>query len=158
MEERLTDSGVGEDIASEGFNGKPEQLISILQYYQARDGFVSQEAVRQVAQFLKISETRIYGVASFYAQFRFVKPGKNTVRICLGTACHVQAGQQLGEEVQSLLGIGPGETTADLLFTFREVACLGCCAQAPVVEINGKIYGKMTREKLRKVLKSYEEF
>ena len=156
MDEQLMDDGVGESIASAGFNGKSDQLISILQYYQARDGFVSQEAVQQVAQFLKVSETRIYGVASFYAQFRFVKPGKNTLRVCLGTACHVQAGQQLCEEVQSILGIGPGETTEDHLFSFHEVACLGCCAQAPVVEINGKVYGKMTREKLRKVLKTYE--
>jgi NADH-quinone oxidoreductase subunit E len=157
MDEMNKGVGAGESIAPEGFSGKPEQLISILQYYQARDGYVSQEAVQQVAQFLKISEARIYGVASFYAQFRFVKPGKNTIRVCLGTACHVQAGQQLREEVQSILGIEPGETTQDHLFTFQEVACLGCCAQAPVMEINGRIYGKMTREKLRKVLKTYAE-
>ena len=146
-----------EAAIEENFAGKTGELIAILQYYQIKDGFISQEAVGQIARYLKISENRIYGVASFYAQFRFVQPGKNTIRICLGTACHVQAGQQLCEEVESVLGISPGETTSDHAFTFQEVACLGCCAQAPVVEINGKIYGKMTREKLRKVLKTYEE-
>ena len=157
MDELLIAEGVDGTCIGDHFAGKKDELIAILQYYQIKDGYVSQEAVGQIAQHLKISETRIYGVASFYAQFRFVQPGKNTIRICLGTACHVQSGQQLCEEVESVLGISPGETTSDHSFTFQEVACLGCCAQAPVVEINGKIYGKMTREKLRKVLKSYEE-
>ena len=150
--EQAQEAGVGGD-----FSGRADELIAILQYFQNKDGYVSQEAVTQTAHYLKISEAQIFGVASFYAQFRFVKPGKNTIRICLGTACHVQAGQQLCEEVESELGISPGQTTSDHLFTFQQVACLGCCAQAPVVEINGKVYGKMTREKLRKVLKSYEE-
>ena len=158
MDERLLGNEVDRTIPIERFQGNTDELISILQYYQAKDGYVSQDVVHRVAEFLKISETQIYGVASFYAQFRFSKPGRNTIRVCLGTACHVQAGLQLCEELESTLGIGPGETTSDELFTLQEVACLGCCAQGPVVEINGKIYGKMTREKLRKVLKSYEEF
>jgi NADH-quinone oxidoreductase subunit E len=157
MAEMIIVESVNEDRIGGNFSGKPDELIAILQYFQNKDGYVSQEAVRQTAQYLKISEAQIFGVASFYAQFRFVKPGKNTVRICLGTACHVQAGQQLCEEVESVLGISPGQTTSDHMFTFQQVACLGCCAQAPVVEINGKVYGKMTREKLRKVLKSYAE-
>lgn len=157
MEELLTVESIERSSVGGNFSGKPDELIAILQYFQTKDGFVSQDAVRQTAQYLKISEAQIYGVASFYAQFRFLEPGKNTIRICLGTACHVQAGQQLCEEVESALGISPGQTTSDHLFTFQQVACLGCCAQAPVVEINGKVYGKMTREKLRKVLKSYEE-
>jgi len=155
MEEMLIVERAGGDPIGGSFSGRPDELIAILQYFQNKDGYISQAAVRETAQYLKISEAQIYGVASFYAQFRFVEPGKNTIRICLGTACHVQSGQQLCEEVESVLGIGPGQTTGDRLFTFQQVACLGCCAQAPVVEINGKIYGKMTREKLRKVLKSY---
>ena len=77
------------------------------------------------------------------------------IRVCLGTACHVQNGSQLSQEIQSILGIAPGEVTPDGRFEFQQVACLGCCAQAPLVEINGRVYGKMTPDKLRKVLKEH---
>ncbi len=142
----------GDALLLEGFTGKPDELIPLLQRYQKTYGYISEEGVRQIAGFLKVSEARVYGVASFYAQFRFEQPGENIIRVCLGTACHVQGGQQLSEEIQKILGIAPGETTPDYRFAFEEVACLGCCAQASVVEINGRIYGKMTPEKLRKVL------
>jgi NADH-quinone oxidoreductase subunit E len=95
-------------------------------------------------------------VASFYTQFRFEKPGDHQIRICLGTACHVQGGVNLSDEIQNIIGIGPGQITHDHKFEFHEVACLGCCAQAPVVEIDGRIYGKVTRRKLQKVLADYE--
>ena len=140
-----------------GFSGKPDELISLLQYYQKMDGYISRESVRQIADFLRISEAHIYGVASFYAQFRFEKPGDNSIRVCLGTACHVQAGSQLSDEIQNILGIAPGEITPDGRYEFQQVACLGCCAQAPVVEVNGKIYGKMTPAKLRKIFGEHEE-
>jgi NADH-quinone oxidoreductase subunit E len=140
-----------------GLSGKQEELISLLQYYQKSDGFISQKRVQQISDFLKLSEAHIFGVASFYAQFRFNKPGDNILRVCLGTACHVQGGEQLSAEIQSILGIGPGEISPDGRFELQQVACLGCCAQAPVLEINGKIFGKMTPIKLRKVLKKYEE-
>jgi NADH-quinone oxidoreductase subunit E len=148
---------VEELLAAEGFSGKTDELISLLQFYQKRQGFISPEGVQEIACFLRVSEARVYGVASFYTQFRFVKPGVNTVRVCLGTACHVQGGEQLSDEVQTILGIRAGEITADQQVDFQEVACLGCCAQAPVVEINGKIYGKMTREKVRKILENPHE-
>jgi len=140
-----------------GFSGKPDELISLLQYYQKNDGYISEQSVRQIAAFIKVSEAHIYGVASFYSQFRFEKPGDNKIRVCLGTACHVQGGQQLSREIQKILGIGPGEITPDGRFDLEEVACLGCCAQASVVEINGRIYGKMTPEKLRQVLENQDE-
>jgi NADH-quinone oxidoreductase subunit E len=139
-----------------GFSGTADELIPLLQHVQKTCGFISQESVRQIAVFLKVSEAHIYGVASFYAQFRFKKPGETMIRVCLGTACHVQDGQQLSDEIQDILGIAAGEITPDGRFEFQQVACLGCCAQAPLVEINGAIYGKMTQEKLRKVLKEYE--
>ena len=138
------------------FSGKPEELISLLQTVQKIYGYISKESIRQIALFLKLSETHIFGVASFYAQFRFEKPGDNVIRVCQGTACHVQGGEQLTQETQKILEIGPGEITPDHKFDFQEVACLGCCAQAPVVEINGKIFGKMTPDHLRKVLKDHE--
>jgi len=141
----------------EGFSERPEELIPLLQQYQKTYGYISQDGVREIASFLKVSEAHIYGVASFYAQFRFQKPGENIVRVCLGTACHVQGGEQLSTEIQSILGVAPGEVTPDGKYEFQQVACLGCCAQAPLVEINGKIFGKMTPDKLRKVLKEHED-
>lgn len=148
---------VEELLAAEGFSGKTDELISLLQFYQKRNGYISPESVGEIANFLRVSEARVYGVASFYTQFRFTMPGVNTVRVCLGTACHVQGGEQLSDEIRSLLGIRAGEITSDGQYDFQEVACLGCCAQAPVVEINGKIYGKMTREKVRKILENQDD-
>ncbi len=138
------------------FPRDPHQLISILQYCQSRDGYISRETVKRIADYLDISEAHVYGVASFYTQFRFEKPGDHQIRICLGTACHVQGGEILAEEIQKIIGIGPGEISQNHKFEFHKVACLGCCAQAPVVEVDGRIYGKMTRAKLQKVLRSYE--
>lgn len=139
-----------------GFSREIGDLIPLLQTCQKQFGYISENSIRQIAHYLNISENHIYGVASFYSQFRFKKPGDNSIRVCLGTACHVQGGKQLSDEVKSRLGIQPGETTPDNRFDYDEVACLGCCAQASVVEINGKIYAKMTTEKLAKTLQDYE--
>ncbi len=139
-----------------GFSREIGDLIPLLQMCQKQFGYISESSIRQIAHYLNISENHIYGVASFYSQFRFKKPGNNSIRVCLGTACHVQGGQQLSDEVKSRLGIQPGETTPDNRFDYEEVACLGCCAQASVVEINGKIYGKMTTDQLVKTLQEYE--
>jgi NADH-quinone oxidoreductase subunit E len=153
----LTTPGSPESIIDfTTFSREPNQLISILQYCQNQNGYISRDAVKQIANYLDISEAHIYGVASFYTQFRFERPGYHQVRICLGTACHVQGGEILSEEIQKIIGIGPGEISQDRNFEFHQVACLGCCAQAPVVEIDGRIYGKMTRKKLQKVLANYE--
>jgi NADH:ubiquinone oxidoreductase subunit E len=141
----------------EAYAGEQEDLIPLLQYFQKETGFISEESVREIARFLRISENHIYGVASFYSQFTFRPPGKNKLKVCLGTACHVQGGELLSQEVQDRLGIQTGEATADREFDYQEVACLGCCAQAAVIEINGKIYAQMTTDKLVKKLKEYEQ-
>ncbi|RPJ19678.1 MAG: NAD(P)H-dependent oxidoreductase subunit E [Chloroflexi bacterium] len=138
------------------FSREPHQLIPILQYCQSHSGYISGATVRQIADYLNISEAHVYGVASFYTQFRFEKPGDHQIRICLGTACHVQGGELLSQQIQEIIGIRPGEISQDHKFEFHEVACLGCCAQAPVVEVDGRIYGKMTRKKLQKVLRDHE--
>ena len=138
------------------FPREPQQLIAMLQYVQSRKGYISRESVLQIADYLGVAEAHIYGVASFYTQFRFEKPGDHQVRVCMGTACHVQGGKILSDEIQDIIGIQPGEISPDHQYEFHEVACLGCCAQAPVVEIDGRIHGKMTRKKLQKVLKNHE--
>ncbi len=147
---------VEEMIDLAAFPREPQQLIALLQYIQGRNGYISREAVLQIADYLGVAEAHIYGVASFYTQFRFEKPGEHQVRVCMGTACHVQGGKILSEEISDIIGIQPGEISADQKYEFHEVACLGCCAQAPVVEIDGRIHGKMSRKKLKKVLKNNE--
>lgn len=144
-----------EQFITAGFSGSPDELIPLLQFTQKNDGYISPQGVEKIARFLSISAARVYAVASFYAQFRFHKPGENHVRVCLGTACHVQGGVELSREAQERLGVHAGETTPDGRFDLDEVACLGCCAQAAVVEVNGKIYAKMSRDELRKVLEEH---
>ena len=134
------------------FSRQPNQLIPILQHCQGQHGYISRAVVAQIAEYLGVSEAHVYGVASFYTQFRFEKPGEHQIRICLGTACHVQSGKLLSEEIQKIIGIVPGEISRDGKYEFHEVACLGCCAQAPVVEVDGRIHGKVTRKKLNKII------
>lgn len=141
---------------SQDLECEPGDLIPLLQRVQQVEGYISEQTVREIARFLKISENHIYGVASFYSQFRFHPPGKNRVKVCQGTACHVQGGVLLSQEVEKQLGIRSGETTPDGNVEYEEVACLGCCAQAAVVEINGAIYAKMTADQLAKKLKELE--
>mgnify|MGYP001140056478 CR=1 FL=1 len=127
---------------------KREKLIPLLQEAQRRDGYVSPDSAADIADRLQIAESELYGVASFYAQFKFNPPGKNSIRVCLGTACHVRGGQVLLSALERDLGIGPGQTTADRSFDLDRVACLGCCALAPVVTINEGILGQVNPNKL----------
>ncbi len=143
------------DIFS-SFQGTESDLIPILQKTQQKFGYISKEAMREISRFLKISENQIYGVASFYAQFRFTKPGRNVIKICMGTACHVKGGEILCDAVEREIGVRPGQVTPDQKFEFQRVACLGCCALAPVVQINEEIFSQMTVVKLREILTHYE--
>jgi NADH-quinone oxidoreductase subunit E len=138
------------------YSGTEGDLIPILQTVQQVFGYISKESTNEISRFLKISENQIYGVASFYSQFKFQKPGRNSVRICMGTACHVRGGQVLCDTVEREIGIKAGETSQDGRFDFLRVACLGCCALAPVVQINDDIYSQVTVIKLREILNKYE--
>ncbi len=144
-----------DDLVS-GFEGTEGDLIPLLQRAQRQFGYISEVAIRHISRFLRISENQIFGVASFYSQFRFIPPGRNSVRVCSGTACHVRGGQILGETVERQLGISPGQTTPDRRFDFQRVACLGCCALAPVVQINRDMYSRMTVTRLRDIVQQYE--
>jgi len=131
-------------------------LIPILQEVQKEKGYISQEAIVKISRRLRVSRSTIYGVATFYSQFRFNPPGRNSVKICLGTACHVQGGDFLLNALQLEIGIKPGETTEDRRFDLGRVACLGCCALAPVMMVNNNIHSRMSVIKLRQVLSKYE--
>lgn len=139
-----------------GLKVEEGNLIPILQRIQEKFGYLSKEAIKRTSRFLKISENQIFGVASFYSQFRFTPPGRNSIKVCLGTACHVRGGQILCEAVQRELDITPGETTEDKRFDLERVACLGCCALAPVIQINDDIYSRMTVIRLKEILDKYE--
>jgi len=133
-----------------------DELIPILQDVQKELGFISPESVKKISRYLKVSENQIYGVSSFYAQFRFTEPGRHGIKVCLGTACHVRGGATLLEVLERGLGISCGQTTDDKRYDLERVACLGCCALSPVVQIDRDIYSRMTVNRLTELLKEYE--
>lgn len=134
--------------------GKEESsAIPILQAIQKDYGYISKEQMQEVCSNSSIKENKIYGIATFYSQFKLVPAGENLIRVCKGTACHVRGADSLLEVIKEELQIGIGETTSDNKFTLETVACLGCCSLAPVIMINGKVYGKLTGDKLRKILR-----
>lgn len=137
------------------YQGRRGALIPVLQKVQEEVGYLPEEAVSEIAYFLGVSETEVYGVASFYAQFRFERQGEHTIKVCQGTACHVRGGRRILEAVKRELGIQPGGTTEDYKFSLERVACFGSCALAPVVVVDKTVYGRMTTAKARKILAEY---
>jgi NADH-quinone oxidoreductase subunit E len=140
----------------EGLQGVPSDLIPVLQRVQAVHGYLSQDSIRAISRWLKISENEIYGVASFFAQFRFTRPGDRTIKVCLGTACHVKGGVQILDVLKRRLNVEPGQATADGRYQLERVACLGCCALAPVVTIDDKIYGETSVLKVHQMFEERE--
>lgn len=132
-------------------------LIPILQKVQEAEGYLSPEAVAEISHFLDISENDIYSVASFYAQFRFTRPGEHTVKVCLGTACHVRGGERILDSMERELKIKTGQVTDDFQFGLERVACVGCCALAPVVVLDEDVYGKLEPAKVKDVLALYKK-
>ncbi|MDI6889374.1 MAG: NADH-quinone oxidoreductase subunit NuoE [Thermodesulfovibrionales bacterium] len=139
------------------YKGEKGAVIPILQKVQDKLGYLSQEVISEIAKFSRMSETEVFGVASFYAQFRFTRCGDHVIRVCLGTACHVSGGERILDEVTRELGVSPGETTEDYKFSLERVACLGCCALAPVMVVDKTVYTKMKLPKVRGVLQTYGE-
>jgi len=136
----------------------PEEsnLIPLLQKAQEKDGFISPGKVEEIAEYLKITESEVFGVASFYSQFRFTPPGRHSVSVCLGTACHVNGGETLLKTIERDFEVKPGECTADGRFDLNRVACLGCCAIAPVIKVDNEIYSNMNVIKMNDILGLYE--
>ena len=134
------------------YDSKPSALIQILNEIQKDEGYLPHAFLKMLSSELGTPLSKIYGVLSFYEHFKLVKPGKNIITACMGTACFVKGATTLSTTISNMLGIESGETTSDKLFSFERVACLGCCALAPVVQINGEVHGKMTPNKLQKLL------
>ena len=130
-------------------------LVPVLQNVQETEGYLSPEAIDEISRFLNITANDIYSVASFYAQFRFERQGKHTIKVCQGTACHVMGGKGILDYLSSQLGIQKGQTTADGMFSLERVACLGCCGMAPVVAIDKDFHGRVTVKRLGELLGEY---
>lgn len=139
------------------YRHEPGQLIPLLQSAQETYGYVSETAIRYISGVTGIPESEIYGVITFYKQFRLRPLGKYLVRLCDGTACHVNNSKTLKEIIEDELQLEGVDTTEDGLFTLQFVACLGCCSLAPVVMINDQTYGRLTPQKLRQILKKYKK-
>ncbi|MBQ3319027.1 MAG: NADH-quinone oxidoreductase subunit NuoE [Spirochaetia bacterium] len=137
--------------------GTKDRIIPLLQEIQRRRGYLAEDLVNAVAEVTGIKPAEFFSVGTFYSQFRFTPLGKNIVKMCKGTACFVAGADPLIEAAESYLGIKSGQTTPDGLFTLEIVSCLGCCSLAPVVMINGKVYGKMTRTRLTQLLEEYRK-
>ncbi|OGR78673.1 MAG: NADH dehydrogenase [Elusimicrobia bacterium GWC2_64_44] len=131
---------------------KRDKLIPILQDVQAAEGFISKPAALKVAKHLNIPASKVYGVATFYNQFRFKPVGKHHVMICRGTACHVKGSAAVLKMCEEVLGIKAGDTSRDGLFSIEVVSCIGACGLAPVISINGEFHAKVTADKLRKLV------
>jgi NADH:ubiquinone oxidoreductase subunit E len=133
------------------YEGESSNLISILQAAQGRFGYLPKEVMQGVAKFLRLPESTVYGVSTFYAQFKLTPSGKRIVKVCRGTACHVRGGVRILSEVERRLGIKPGETTDDMEYTLETVACIGACALAPNIVMDSETYGRMTTKKVAEV-------
>lgn len=131
-------------------------LIPLLQKVQEELGYFPREAVRPVAEALNLFPSQVQGVITFYAQFSMEPRGRNIVRVCRGTACHVRGGSTILKVVRQNLGIEEGKTTEDLKFTLETVACLGTCFLAPVMMVNRSYFGKLVPPKVHSIIKQYK--
>jgi NADH-quinone oxidoreductase subunit E len=139
-----------------GLENRRENLIPILQQIQSVLGYLPLESMLEVSRVLDIPEMDVYSVATFYNQFRFIPPGKHSIRVCMGTACHIKGGHITLAAWQRRLKIGPGETTPDREFDLETVACVGCCAMAPVTVVGQKAEGKVDPTRVDGILLGYQ--
>jgi len=138
------------------FNRDSSNLIPILQMAQERFGYLPEEVMQGIAKFLRIPEGTVYGVTTFYAQFKLTPIGKRMIKICRGTACHVRGANQILQEVEKRLGIKSGETTDDLEYSLETIACFGSCALAPVMVVDKTVHGRVTTKKVGEILTDTE--
>jgi len=139
------------------YKGKKQDLIPILQKVQSEFGYLPEKAMVGIAKFTGVPESKVYAVATFYAQFRFSPIGKRHIMVCRGTACHVGGAQRVLEEIERCLGIKEGQTTKDMKYSLETVACIGACGLSPCIMVNGKVEAKLTSKKIRALFKEYKK-
>jgi len=142
------------DAIFAAFTGAENELIPLLQAVQAEFGYLPEDAMLAIARFARVPESRVFGVATFYAQFRFTPIGRNHVMVCRGTACHVRGASKILERIERQLAIEAGQTTADGEFSLETVACIGACGLAPCLTINQHVAPKVTPGKVTKLLQT----
>lgn len=138
------------------YDGERRSLIPILQDIQTKFGYLPREAIKAVANFMRIREIEVFGVATFYNQFRLNPPGKHPIKVCMGTACHMKGGRIILEAWERRLSIKVGETTSDREFSLERVACVGCCAMAPVTVVEENVEGKVSPTRVDGILLSFQ--
>jgi len=148
--EETIESQVAEIL--EAYGGEKGDLIPILQQVQQKFGYLPEQAMKYIARFVDVPESTVFGIGTFYAQFKLIPTGRNVIKVCRGTGCYVRGAPRILDELEKELGIKAGETTPDLEHTLETVACFGSCALAPVVVVNDKVHGRMAVAKLRKLI------
>ncbi len=148
-----------EELSSilKSYRGERRELITLLQEIQMRFGYLPREAMIELACLLEVPESAVYGVATFYNQFRFTPIGRHPIKVCLGTACHMRGGELVLEAMERELEIKVGDLTTDGEFSLDRVACVGCCVMAPVTVIGEDIHPRMTPLKVEEVLVEFKE-
>ena len=136
------------------YEGKRENIIPILQKVQEEYTYLPDDMMAEIAKYTRVPASDIYGVATFYAQFRFTPTGENLITVCRGTACHVRGAPRIFEEITDRLQLDGEGTTEDQKYTVETVACVGCCALAPVMTINEEVHGDLTKQKVRKLVQA----
>ena len=141
----------------EEWKDKPGNLIMVLHQVQQTYGYIPRNIAIEISELLSVPLAKIYGVVTFYNFFKLQKAGKYIVQVCLGTACYLRGGDDLIKEFEKQLGVGVNATTADGLFSVEAVRCLGCCGLAPVVVVNGEVYGKLTKGDVAGIIEKYRK-
>jgi len=144
------------DVFIAQYKNENGPLIPVLQHAQEIYGYLPAHVLEYVGKNLRIPVSRIYGVVTFYAQFRLVPSGRNVINVCLGTACHVRGGAKILQTIERETKITDGQTTEDRRYTLEVVACIGACGLAPVISINGEVHGRLLPEHITKILAEYE--
>lgn len=137
----------------EKYSNEKDAIMAILQDVQDELGYVPQEAVRYISQALRVNQSRLFGILTFYSQFYLSPRGKNILKVCCGTACHVRGAERNLAKVEEVLHIKEGQTTADNMYSLEKIACMGACGLAPVITVNHDVYGHVTPDKIDKILK-----
>jgi len=137
------------------YDGSPGELIPLLQSAQDHFGYIPRRAIDYISTVTGIPESEVFGVITFYSQFRLRPMGKYVIRACAGTACHVSGADLIRDTIEDELGIEVGETTSDGLFTLNTVACIGCCSLAPVIMVNDNTHGRLTPSEVRSIIRKY---
>ena len=141
----------------EKYHGEESSLITILQDIQQEYNFLPKEALNLLSEETKMPLSRIYEVSTYYNSFSLTPRGRHVVQVCAGTACHIKGSPKLLSRVENELDIKCGETSEDLMFTLKDVRCLGCCSLAPVIKVDDHIYAYMTEDKIPEILESYRK-